>query len=485
VPPAEDTRPEVLLRGITSMHGSNYAIVRVTEPNGSARTLLLAAGESSGEIEVPGIDVETHKVRLLNQGIEQTLSYDISALQAGTDGEYWIRTNDVPEQALLVQPMVPWQTNAFTGATEVARQPAEINRHGELPGLQKVLSNGSSKERKDALGLIARERLALIMDDEFIRAYARCAEDEDRAVRSEVARQVGERWIWSAERQHPEAIELMLRLSRDRDREVRHSAVYFGLSTIPRKDERVLRRLLELALADQEMNDEGSFGRIAWGVRDQREQAARILDEYLERAEHAEAAHRVYERITGRRPPRGRPIPADRARLERELEARYQAALQITFFTQADAALKAVAVDAAKAGIPATAIKALKKITFFSVGDSAAVEVTTHLVKAKLYADAFEAAKGITAFSRKDEALRIVAQAAAAGCDHAIASKAVKGMTSFSARDEAAAETARELAKKGYTAEAIELAKTITAFNKRDALLRELAEGRSTRTNSR
>ena len=74
----------------------------------------------------------------------------------------------------------------------------------------------------------------------------------------------GGHWVWSAKEQHPEAIALMLKLTRDEDREVRYNAVYYGLSVVRDKTEPIVRRLVELALADQENN---FYGRIVWGLK--------------------------------------------------------------------------------------------------------------------------------------------------------------------------------------------------------------------------
>jgi hypothetical protein len=90
-----------------------------------------------------------------------------------------------------------------------------------------------------------------------------CAEDRDPAVRRKVAGIAGGRWIWRTGEQNPEAIKLMLKLSGDEDRDTRYKAVYFGLSTVRKKTETVVRRLLELALTDHENN---LYGRVVWGL---------------------------------------------------------------------------------------------------------------------------------------------------------------------------------------------------------------------------
>ena len=103
-------------------------------------------------------------------------------------------------------------------------------------------------------------------------------EDKDEKTRKMVAIDVGEEWVWRQDVQKPKAIELLLRLARDDAREVRYAAVYYGLSTVRNKDGKVVRRLLEIAFKDREPN---LYGRIVWGLRDDRAKTAEVLVEYL------------------------------------------------------------------------------------------------------------------------------------------------------------------------------------------------------------
>jgi hypothetical protein len=113
---------------------------------------------------------------------------------------------------------------------------------------------------------------------------------------------VGEQWIWSTQSQNAEAVDLMMRLSRDGNREVRDSAVYFGLSTVRDKEETGVRRLLEMAFDDREPN---LYHRIAWGLQREREKAAQVLQGYLNGDDpvRARAAREVYKDMTGQEPP--------------------------------------------------------------------------------------------------------------------------------------------------------------------------------------
>ncbi len=152
--------------------------------------------------------------------------------------------------------------------------------------------------RRETLQTILSHRVALIMDDSFISEFSRCATDEDPEVRRLVATIAGSRWVWETPEQNPEAIELMLKLSQDQVRDVRYNAVYYGLSTVRNKSDAVIRRLLELAMEDREPN---LFNRVEWGLREERERVATILNEYIHGTDESRtrAARELYPKFTG------------------------------------------------------------------------------------------------------------------------------------------------------------------------------------------
>jgi len=177
-----------------------------------------------------------------------------------------------------------------------------------LPELRNQLLAGDSQTRREVLALIQGNGIGSLLDDSFLDAMNACAEDEDPAIRSRVARIAGNRWVWSGE-ENERAIQLMLKLSRDEDRDTRYGAVYHGLSTVRNKSEAVVRRLVELALADHENN---LYGRIVWGLsgpmRADKELLERILAEQLdeEKSElhHQAALYLLYRDVLKTEPPR-------------------------------------------------------------------------------------------------------------------------------------------------------------------------------------
>jgi len=193
------------------------------------------------------------------------------------------------------------ELKAFDWARQQAKARAEREYTDRLPEIKNALLKGDSDERKNVLMLISKNRITLIMDNSFINAFATCADDPSDSVRNMVARTVGGQWVWSAQTQDPDAIELMLRLSKDSNREVRYNAVYYGLSTIRQKNEKTIRRLLEMAFEDREQN---LYGRIAWGLKRDRERAAEILEGYINGTDPVQASHarEVYKDMTGKEP---------------------------------------------------------------------------------------------------------------------------------------------------------------------------------------
>ena len=178
---------------------------------------------------------------------------------------------------------------------------------GKLPQFREQLLKGDSKTREQILRLFWSQGLGELMDDSFLEAFQTAAEDSNPGVRRYVAKIAGNRWVWSGDG-NLEAIELMLKLSADEDRDVRYNAVYHGLSTIRNKSEVVIRRLIELALADHENN---LYGRIVWGLREpartDSELLKQILFEQFERAKsdwhHKASVYLLYKDALEKEPP--------------------------------------------------------------------------------------------------------------------------------------------------------------------------------------
>ena len=134
------------------------------------------------------------------------------------------------------------ELEAFAWAAQRAKVRARAKYAGRLPEIKTMLQEGNTQQRKDALRLVA-EGAGSLMDDSFVAALAACAGENDPEIRRAVANAVGGGWIWGAKTQNPAAIELELRLAKDKNDEVRSEAVYYGLLRVIDKREDVVRAL--------------------------------------------------------------------------------------------------------------------------------------------------------------------------------------------------------------------------------------------------
>lgn len=218
---------------------------------------------------------------------------------------YLDNTDDkINEKAQIVEKILKGELKAFKWAEDRAREKAKTEFTDKLLEIKEKLLNGDSQVRKDVIKLIMQNSITLIMDDSFIEAWKACAKDSDADVRAEVARTFGNNWIWSAKEQKPEAIDLMIELSKDENREVRYRAVYFGLSTVREPNENVVKRLLEIAMDDREPNN---YQRIQWGLRRNKELTKKVLEEWMNQSETnptlAYKAFQIYEDMAGEKAP--------------------------------------------------------------------------------------------------------------------------------------------------------------------------------------
>lgn len=204
------------------------------------------------------------------------LSNDLGIALASLNPFLASKTATVRAKAQLVRRMLKGEVNAFAWEKQRARKFAQDHHAAEMPDIQEHLRAGTSAERREAFEKIARLRLDLIMDATFVESVGRAGADNDPKVRASAARLLGENWVWQASEQNPEAIELLMDLSRDEEVQVRRNAIYFGLSTVRSKSSAVVHRLLEGVLEDA---SDDMRQRVAWGVASEKELALQVLQE--------------------------------------------------------------------------------------------------------------------------------------------------------------------------------------------------------------
>lgn len=209
---------------------------------------------------------------------------------------------------VLLTLAVSLNVGAATTQPASQSQPVAVDPQ-RLAELKAQLVRGDSKARQTATGqIIGDTKVLFAMDDSFIEALAAAGKDPDAAVRKEVARITGSRWIWGAKPQHPQAIAMELELAGDADAEVRYTAVYFGLSTVERKSEEVVGKLMSVAMAGTDY-DPNLHGRIVWGLRmsEMADRLGTLIAPYIDQHEkdpaRAMLAYVIYRRATGQDPP--------------------------------------------------------------------------------------------------------------------------------------------------------------------------------------
>lgn len=168
------------------------------------------------------------------------------------EAEEWLETRageggpEVEAKAGVILRIWRGELNAHGWARQKDRAEQSRGFQVESPGALWALAAGDSAARREALKKIEEGQWMSFMGVEHLPAFIECATDSAADVRAQVARLAAEHWIHRAERQEPDAVALLYRLSADPDPDVRHHAVFNGLSAVQEKDEEILARLLEV-----------------------------------------------------------------------------------------------------------------------------------------------------------------------------------------------------------------------------------------------
>jgi hypothetical protein len=112
-------------------------------------------------------------------------------------------------------------------------QPLFGSRMGEL---REQLAKGDSATRRKVIDTMRKHFLGLIIKDHvaWLKAYIAAAKDPDPKVRRWVAQNVGGTYVWNAKEVNSLAVDLLLELAHDKDRQVRYDASYYGLNRLPK-----------------------------------------------------------------------------------------------------------------------------------------------------------------------------------------------------------------------------------------------------------
>ncbi len=170
----------------------------------------------------------------------------------------------------------------------------------KLDGLKEQMLNGDSQTRMDTLKELKSKSIMSIADDSFLDAFAACTKDSDRGVRTLAARMLGNKFVWKGGPKNPKAIEILIPLLKDPDRETRNAAIYYGLSTVSNPDKELVAKMIATILDDREINH---YGRVIWGIRRNKQACDEILKEWMQQTsdtQKAVKAYEIYEDVLGK-----------------------------------------------------------------------------------------------------------------------------------------------------------------------------------------
>ena len=196
----------------------------------------------------------------------------------------------IPCLALAVAAAASAQTNA--PAPKAPAGPKTIS-------IQQMLVIGSSGLRLHSLAMITQHKLKGGVDESCLPGFKACSDDPANPVRSVTARLLGENFVQGQEKPNPEAVELLVKLARDKSPDVSYSAVYYGISQIGDKSPEIIELLIDVAATNR---DESLYDRIVQSLENDREQTAKILDRKLAEGDDI-AIYEIYEDLAGKPPP--------------------------------------------------------------------------------------------------------------------------------------------------------------------------------------
>ncbi|WP_422925059.1 sigma-70 family RNA polymerase sigma factor [Singulisphaera sp. PoT] len=200
------------------------------------------------------------------------------------------------------------ELDAFEWAAGERKRRAREHFAGQLPRIKKVLVDGNSAERTEALRRIQAESIALIMDASFVPAFASCARDDDPGVRRLVA-QVFPGLIAEADAKTSEALDLVVALANDKVHEVRYDMIYYGVSWMGGKlRDDVVGSLVAFVLSNGYLDMQA---RIVQRLKENQAAALPLVEKALQEGNPAQIkiVRQVFRDLTGQAPPgeEGRP----------------------------------------------------------------------------------------------------------------------------------------------------------------------------------
>lgn len=176
-------------------------------------------------------------------------------------------------------------------ATNAPASPSSIS-------IQEMLVSGPPQLKLHSLAMISQGNIPGEVDESFLPGFTLCSEDSALPVRSITAQLLGQYFVQGKENPNPEAIELLIKLSRDDSSDVRYNAVYHGLTQISDKSDEMLMLLIDIATTDRRQS---LYDRIMESLQTDQERVVVILDQKLMDGSDI-AIYEIYEDLTGQEP---------------------------------------------------------------------------------------------------------------------------------------------------------------------------------------
>ncbi len=164
--------------------------------------------------------------------------------------------------------------------------------------IQEMLQIGPSGIKLHSLAMITQGKIQGEVDESYLPGFAVCSEDEALPVRSITARLLGQYFVQGKESPNPQAVDLLIKLSKDEASDVRYNAVYHGLSQIQNKSDEIIDLLIDISATNREPT---LYSRIIESLASDKEKVTAKLDAKLKDGNQI-AIYEIYEDFTGKKP---------------------------------------------------------------------------------------------------------------------------------------------------------------------------------------
>lgn len=203
-----------------------------------------------------------------------------------------------PPTAVPPQPTAPPAVTAPKAPIPPSMVPTNTKPQDGTISIQRMLVTGPPQLKLHSLAMLTQGNFKGEIDESFLPGFKACAEDRSAPIRSVAARIMGEKLVAGREVPNAEAVAILSKLAGDESSDVRFKAVYYGLSQLKQKSDKVISLLIDVATKDRE---ESLYKQIVDSLASDRARVATILDRRLADGDSV-AVYEVYEDLAGKKP---------------------------------------------------------------------------------------------------------------------------------------------------------------------------------------